>query len=153
MESDDTSSVAPRLSVVVPVYRVEAYLAVCLDSILAGAGADVEVLAVDDGSPDRSGQIADEYARRDPRVRVVRLPRNVGLGQARNAGIDHATGDYLWFVDSDDWLPAGAVPAVLERLSATRPDVLIVDHAEVYEGEDGTLGRSDRLLEIGRAHV
>lgn len=146
MESDDTSSVAPRLSVVVPVYRVEAYLAVCLDSILAGAGADVEVLAVDDGSPDRSGQIADEYARRDPRVRVVRLPRNVGLGQARNAGIEHATGDYLWFVDSDDWLPAGAGPAVLDRLAATRPDVLIVDHAEVYEDEDSVLGRSDRLL-------
>lgn len=146
MESDETSCAAPRLSVVVPVYRVEAYLATCLDSILAEAGGDVEVVAVDDGSPDRSGQIADEYAQRDPRVRVVRLPRNVGLGQARNAGIDHATGDYVWFVDSDDWLPAGAMPEVLERLSATRPDVLIVDHAEMYEGDGSVIGRSDRLL-------
>jgi CDP-glycerol glycerophosphotransferase len=143
MESDEPP---PLLSVVVPVYRVERYLADCLDSILAEAGNQVEVIAVDDGSPDRSGEIADEYARRDPRVRLVRLPGNVGLGQARNAGVDRAAGDYVWFVDSDDWLPAGAMPAVLDRLGSTRPDVLIVDHAEVYEDGASRPVRSGRPL-------
>jgi glycosyltransferase involved in cell wall biosynthesis len=124
---------APSLSIVVPVYRVEPYLRGCLDSILADPADDIEVVAVDDASPDGSGEIADEYAARDPRVRVVRLPSNVGLGPTRNAGLDRAAGDYVWFVDSDDWLPMGAVPAVLARLRSARPDVLIVDHAVAYE--------------------
>lgn len=125
----------PVLSVVVPIHRVEPYLAECLESILREAGAELEVVAVDDASPDRSGEIAAGYARRDPRVRVVRLARNVGLGPARNAGLERATGEYVWFVDSDDRLPPGAVPAVLERLATTRPEVLIVDHADVFEGD------------------
>jgi glycosyltransferase involved in cell wall biosynthesis len=133
MGRESTSTTAPRLSVVIPVYRVEAYLAECLDSILSHPGDGIEVVAVNDGSPDRCGSILDEYARRDPRLRVVHLPRNVGLGQARNAGIDRATGEYVWFVDADDWLPEGAVAAVRERLAVTHPDVLIIDHAEVFE--------------------
>ena len=127
----------PLLSVVVPVHRVERYLPTCLDSILAGAGSEVEIVAVDDASPDSSGQLLDDYARRDPRVRVAHLPTNVGLGRARNAGLDQATGAYVWFVDSDDWLPAGSVPAVTGRLAASRPDVLMVDFAQVYP--DGQL--------------
>jgi glycosyltransferase involved in cell wall biosynthesis len=128
----------PRLSIVVPLYRVEPYLAECLDSILAQATNQVEVVAVDDASPDRSGEIAAAYARRDPRVRVLRLPSNGGLGPARNAGLEQARGEYVWFVDSDDRLPPGAVPAVLERLRSTRPEVLIVDHADSYD--DGWVG-------------
>jgi len=123
----------PALSVVVPAFQVESHLPDCLDSILREAGSGVEVVVVDDASPDRSGQIAAEYARRDPRVRVVRLAINVGLGPARNAGFEATTGAYVWFVDSDDVLPAGAVPAVLDRLATSRPDVLIVDHAYVFE--------------------
>jgi CDP-glycerol glycerophosphotransferase len=121
------------LSVVVPVYRVEQYVARCLDSILDQAGGEVEIIAVDDHSPDSSGTIIDAYARRDIRVQVVHLAANVGLGRARNAGLERARGTYVWFVDSDDALPAGTVPAVLARLAASRPDVLVVDHAEVFE--------------------
>jgi CDP-glycerol glycerophosphotransferase len=122
----------PLLSVVVPVHRVERYLAECLDSILAGAGDQVEVVAVDDASPDSCGALLDGYARRDPRVRVVHLATNVGLGRARNAGLDRATGEYVWFVDSDDRLPAAAVPAVAGALRRTRPDVLLVGHARLH---------------------
>lgn len=122
----------PRLSVVVPAYGVEAYLPECLESILAEPVPGLEVVVVDDHSPDRSGEIADRYARRDPRVRVLHLAANVGLGRARNAGLERAGGAYLWFVDGDDWLPAGAVAAVAARLAATRPDVLAVDHVEVF---------------------
>src|SRR5690606_780858 len=128
---------APALSVVVPVYRETDYLPACLDSILAQAGPEVEVVAVDDHCPDGGGEILDRYACRDPRVRVVHLAANVGLGRARNAGLEQARGEYVWFVDSDDWLPAGAVPAVRRRLADTAPDVLAVDHVEVMP--DGTV--------------
>jgi CDP-glycerol glycerophosphotransferase len=123
----------PQISIIVPVHGVEAYLETCIESIRSQARDTVEIFAVDDRSTDRCGAILDAYARRDPRVRVLHLPTNVGLSQARNIGIDHARGEYLWFVDGDDWLPAGAVQAVVERLALTEPDILIVDHAEVAD--------------------
>jgi len=122
------------LTVVVPVFRVPQFLGVCLDSILTGAPPGVEVVAVDDASGDACGYLLDAYAARDDRVRVVHLPHNVGLGRARNAGLDQATGRYVWFVDSDDWLPPGSVAAVLDWLAQTRPDVLLVDHVRVRDG-------------------
>jgi glycosyltransferase involved in cell wall biosynthesis len=121
----------PLLSIVVPIHRVERYLPRCLDSILAGSSDEVEVVGVDDWSPDSSGAVLDAYARRDPRVRAVHLTTNVGLGRARNVGLACARANYVWFVDSDDWLPGGAVPAVAGRLAATAPDVLVLDHAVV----------------------
>lgn len=136
----------PLLSFVVPAYRVEAHLPECLDSLLSQAGPDVEVVAVDDGSPERCGEIIEQYARRDHRVRPVRLPENTGLGHARNAGIEHAVGHYLWFVDSDDTLPAGAVDAVRARLAQHWPDVLIVDHAEVHDDGRTVASRPHGIL-------
>ncbi|MBC3843914.1 glycosyltransferase family 2 protein [Streptacidiphilus sp. 4-A2] len=94
----------PRISVIVPAYQVQAYLGECLDSVLDQSFRDFELIGVDDCSPDGSGEIFDEYARKDERVRVLHLTENVGLGRARNAGIDVATGDYLLFLDSDDTL-------------------------------------------------
>ncbi|MFI5934949.1 CDP-glycerol glycerophosphotransferase family protein [Actinoplanes sp. NPDC051494] len=119
------------LSVVLPVYKVQGYLRQCLDSLLDQAFTDFEVVAVDDCSPDNSGEILAEYAARDPRVRVVELVENVGLGRARNVGLDHAVGEYVWFVDSDDWLAQGALRAVADRIDGTRPDVLIVGYDRV----------------------
>ncbi|MCM0675886.1 glycosyltransferase [Micromonospora phytophila] len=150
MDGADTTSGRPTLSVVVPVHGVEAYLPACLDSVLGQPGAeDVEVVAVDDASPDGSGALLDRYAARDPRVRVVHLAGNVGLGGARNAGLARATGAYVWFVDGDDWLPPGAVAAVRERLGRTRPDVLIVEHAEVFP--DGRVVRRPSGPALGGA--
>jgi CDP-glycerol glycerophosphotransferase len=141
MGSERARTGTPQLSVVIPVFQVEAYLSKCLDSVLADPSVDIEVVAVDDCSPDASPAILAEYTRRDPRLRVVRLDVNVGLGQARNVGLDHARGGYVWFVDGDDWLPAGAVRAVTERLAAHRPDVLVIGHDEVLD--DGTPVRRD----------
>ncbi|MBO4209146.1 bifunctional glycosyltransferase/CDP-glycerol:glycerophosphate glycerophosphotransferase [Micromonospora echinofusca] len=128
------------LSFVVPAYQVQGYLRECLDSILDQPFGDVEVIGVDDCSPDGCGQIIAEYAARDPRVRAVRLAENAGLGPARNAGLDRATGEYVWFLDGDDWLAPDCLPAVARRLADTAPDVLLVDHVRVHW--TGRAGRS-----------
>ncbi|MET7985331.1 bifunctional glycosyltransferase family 2 protein/CDP-glycerol:glycerophosphate glycerophosphotransferase [Streptomyces sp. NPDC005281] len=123
----------PRFSVIVPVFKVQGFLRECLDSVLEQSYTDIEVVAVDDCSPDGCGAILDEYAARDPRVRVLHLPENVGLGRARNAGMPLAGGDYLFFLDSDDTLTPGALRAVADRLDETAdPDVLVFDYARTY---------------------
>ncbi|GGQ69426.1 bifunctional glycosyltransferase/CDP-glycerol:glycerophosphate glycerophosphotransferase [Couchioplanes azureus] len=120
------------LSVVLPVYKVQGYLRQCLDSVLEQTFTDFEIVAVDDCSPDNSGAILAEYAERDPRVRVVSLTENVGPGRSRNAGLDHAMGEYVWFVDGDDWLAQGALTAVADRLTETAADVLVVGFDKVH---------------------
>jgi glycosyltransferase involved in cell wall biosynthesis len=118
----------PLVTVVVPVYRIEEFIRGCLDSVLADPTPELEVVAVDDHSPDSCGAILDEYAAADPRVRVLHLTANLGLGRARNAGLDAASGEYVWFVDGDDEITSGAMAAVVARLRELRPDVLLVDH-------------------------
>jgi CDP-glycerol glycerophosphotransferase len=118
----------PRISIVLPVYRVQQYLPECLDSVLARPGTDVEVIAVDDASPDDCGKILDARAALDPRLQVIHLERNGGPGNARNVGLDRASGDYLWFIDSDDVVTSGAVEAIIKRLDSELPDVLLIDY-------------------------
>jgi CDP-glycerol glycerophosphotransferase len=125
----------PIISVIIPVYGVEQYLADCLDSVLGQAVAgEVEVIAVDDASPDGCGRILDARAARDPRLRVLHLASNAGPGNARNAGLAEAAGEYVWFVDGDDMLAAGALAAVAARLRRDRPDVLLIDYEDLYPG-------------------
>ncbi|MGW0944420.1 bifunctional glycosyltransferase/CDP-glycerol:glycerophosphate glycerophosphotransferase [Streptomyces sp. NPDC002623] len=123
----------PRFSVIVPAYQVQAYLHECLESVLSQSYGDLELIAVDDRSPDSCGEIIDEFAARDARVRAVHLPENVGLGRARNAGMAEATGDYLLFLDSDDTLTPDALRTIADRLRETgEPDVLVYDYARTY---------------------
>ncbi|MFI7415535.1 CDP-glycerol glycerophosphotransferase family protein [Streptomyces sp. NPDC049627] len=123
----------PRFSVIVPAYKVQAYLHECLESVLSQSYPDLELIAVDDCSPDACGAIIDEFAARDPRVRPVHLAENQGLGPARNAGMAEATGDYLVFLDSDDTLTPDALHAIADRLKETgEPDVLVYDYARTY---------------------
>jgi CDP-glycerol glycerophosphotransferase (TagB/SpsB family)/glycosyltransferase involved in cell wall biosynthesis len=136
----------PRFSVIVPVFEVRGFLRECLDSVLEQSYRDLEVIAVDDRSPDGSGEILDACAARDPRVRVLRLPANVGVGRARNAGLPYATGDFVLFLDSDDTLTPGALRALADRLDeAGDPDVLVFGHARTY-GWGGT--RRDALAHL-----
>lgn len=121
-----------ELSIIVPAYRVQGYLRQCLDSILDQSHDEVEVIAVDDRSPDHCGEIMDAYAAADARVKVLHLPENVGLGEARNAGLREATGEYVWFVDSDDWIAEGCLESIIAKLRTARPDVLFVDYARTY---------------------
>lgn len=93
----------PKISIIVPVYKVEKYLHKCIDSILAQTFKDFELILVDDGSPDSCGKICDEYASKDERIVVIHK-ENGGQASARNKGIDIARGDFIGFVDSDDWI-------------------------------------------------
>lgn len=95
----------PKVSIIVPVYKVEKYLHKCVDSILSQTLKDFELILINDGSPDRCGEICDEYAKFDSRVKVIKK-ENGGLSSARNAGLDVALGNYVGFVDSDDWIEA-----------------------------------------------
>ena len=93
----------PKISIIVPVYKVEKYIEQCIDSILNQTFKDFELILVDDGSPDKCPEICDKYALKDERIKVIHKS-NGGLSSARNAGIDIATGDYIGFVDSDDFV-------------------------------------------------
>ncbi|MFF7525551.1 CDP-glycerol glycerophosphotransferase family protein [Streptomyces pseudovenezuelae] len=143
----------PRFSVIVPAYKVQAYLTACLESVLSQSYEDLELIAVDDRSPDACGEIADEFAARDPRVRAVHLARNAGLGAARNAGTAEASGDYLLFLDGDDTLAPHALRAIADRLKETgEPDVLVHDHALVdRSGERVRAAFTAQLTEQGPA--
>ena len=93
----------PLISIIVPVYNVEEFLPKCIDSILAQTYENLEIILVEDGTKDNSGQICDAYAEKDSRIKVIHK-ENGGLSSARNAGMDVARGEYFGFVDSDDWI-------------------------------------------------
>src|SRR6266851_3325993 len=135
----DASSHGLRISVVLPVSGVEDYLAGCLDSVLGQPLAGVEVIAVDDASADRCGEILDARAEEDTRLRVIHLTESVGPGPARNLGLAQATGEYVWFVDPDDLLTSGSLEAVGQALARTRADVLLIDYRSLHAS-----GRTER---------
>lgn len=114
----------PEISVIVPVYKVEPYLRKCVDSILAQTFTDIELILIDDGSPDNCGAICDEYAAKDNRVVVIHQ-QNAGVSAARNAGLDIARGSYIGFVDSDDWIEPEMYETMLRTAKESNADVVI----------------------------
>lgn len=124
------------ISVIVPIYKVEPYLRKCVDSILAQTYRNLELILVDDGSPDNCGAICDEYARMDRRVKVIHKP-NGGLSDARNAGLDICMGQYIAFVDSDDWIEPVMYEKLLELLRRFDADMAFGGVADEME-KDGT---------------
>lgn len=121
-----------EISIIVPVYGVELYLRECLDSIKAQSFGDFEVIVVDDGSPDECPNIIDEYAKKDHRFVAIHKD-NAGVSAARNDGLSLATGKYVFFCDSDDWLPANALKLLFEAAEANGADVSIGDYIEHSE--------------------
>lgn len=120
------------ISIIVPVYKVEKYLRKCVDSICNQTYRNMEIILVDDGSPDNCGAICDEYARADSRVRVIHKA-NGGLSNARNAGLDIMTGDYVAFVDSDDWIEPDMYAKLMKNMEHFRADISIGGVAEEIE--------------------
>ncbi len=134
-----------RFSIVIPVYKVEAYLDECVRSVLGQTYRDFQLILVDDGSPDRSGAMCDGWGEKDPRITVVHQ-ENGGLSAARNTGIRYATGEYVLFLDSDDWW---ADDWVLENLDAqlqrTPVDVLSFNYRKAYNGNLAPLSFAESL--------
>ena len=115
----------PLISIIVPVFNVEAYLRKCLDSILAQTLSDFEILCVDDASSDGSGAILSEYAEKDDRVHVTTFERNQGISVARNHALDLAKGEYIYMIDSDDWIDPTYLEEMYSHAVATGQDVVI----------------------------
>jgi len=121
------------LSLILPVYNVAEYLPTCLDSILSQDADGLEVVAVDDGSTDDSGDILDHYASRSGKIRVIHQ-RNQGVGAARNSGISAARGEYLWFVDPDDWIEPHSVRALAAAIRPRSTDIAVFGFRTVGPG-------------------
>jgi CDP-glycerol glycerophosphotransferase len=127
----------PLLSIVLVVHGEQAFIEECVASVLGqDGGANIELIAIDDASPDHGPALLDALAERDPRVQVVHLDERAGPGAARNIGLQRASGDYVWFVNTTDRLPAGAIANVLAKLRETGADLLVFHHARL-----GALGK------------
>lgn len=132
------------ISVIVPVYNVEKYLERCLDSILRQTYTNLEILVIDDGSKDNSGKICDEYEAKDSRIKVIHKI-NGGLSDARNAGLKIATGEYIGFVDSDDYIADDMFETLYNLSENNSADISIVSFYEIYK--DKIIGvRNDKTL-------
>ena len=125
-----------KVSVVVPIYNVEQYLEKCIDSIINQTHNDLEIILVDDGSTDSSPSICDKWKEKDNRVVVIHK-QNGGLSDARNAGMEKATGKYIMFEDSDDWLDLDIIKKSVERIEKDNSDLVIFGYKKVDEkGKD-----------------
>lgn len=126
----------PKVSIVVPIYNVEKYLNRCIESIVNQTYTNLEIILVDDGSPDNCPAMCDEWAQKDERIKVIHK-ENAGLGMARNTGIDHATGKYIFFLDSDDYVDVTIVQKCVENAEEYNSEVVIYGRYDVHE--DGTI--------------
>jgi len=132
----------PLVSVLVPVYNVEEYLAESLDSVVGQTYRQLEIIVIDDGSTDCTGQIADEYAEKDSRIKVIHQ-KNAGVPFARNAGLEVATGDFITFLDGDDWFAPDLIETQLETIKKWDADIAVCGVELVY--------RNTRLREDGKS--
>lgn len=129
-----------KISIIVPVYNVEEFLAECIESLINQTYSDLEILLVDDGSKDSSGKIADDYALKDSRIKVIHKP-NGGVSSARNEALRACTGEYILFVDSDDWIKKDTCERVLRTMQANDADVCFYNLIMAPRGEKNYLRR------------
>lgn len=119
-----------KISVIIPIYNVEKYLSECVDSVINQTYKNIEIILVDDGSPDNCPKICDEYAKRDERIKVIHK-KNGGLSSARNAGLNVITGDYCVFLDSDDyWCDCNFLKKIVEEKLINKPDLVIFGYTK-----------------------
>lgn len=124
-----------KISIIVPVYNTEKYLERCLESIINQTYKNLEIILIDDGSTDKSGKICDEYAKKDSRVKVLHK-ENRGQATARNLGLEYATGDYLGFVDSDDWISTDMYEHLIQLLNNNNADIAFIERCMVNGKKD-----------------
>ena len=119
------------ISIIVPIYKVENYLKRCIDSIINQTYKHIEIILVDDGSPDNCGAICDEYTKFDDRIKVIHK-KNGGLSDARNCGIEISTGDYIIFIDGDDYVSKNMCEKLLIRALEHNADIVSCNFKEIY---------------------
>ena len=146
----------PLVSIIVPIYKVEPYLRRCLDSIVNQTYSNLEIILIDDGSPDNCPKICDEYSAKDNRVIVIHK-ENGGLSDARNAGLDICKGEYISFIDSDDWVEKNYVEILLKNIIDSESDISIANHQTFsYSGTffpvddlaEGVFSKNDLIEQI-----
>ena len=126
------------ISVIIPVYNVEQYLCECVDSVINQTYKNLEIILVDDGSTDSSGKICDDYAHKDERISVIHQ-KNSGLSGARNTGIDNASGDYIYFLDSDDYIDPNALESLIVIAEKNSSDIVFFDAISFADTKDFTV--------------
>ena len=152
----------PNVSIIIPCYNVEPYLDRCMETILRQTLKDIEIILVNDCSPDRVPLMCDEWSRKDARIKVIHKEKNEGLGFARNAGLDVATGEYVAFVDSDDYVDTTMFARLYEKAQETRADIVYCGvKREVIQGKfvdvrdfnEQTTFEKDELQELSLRYV
>ena len=129
---------AAKISIIIPVYNVEKYLAECLDSCINQTLHDIEIICINDCSPDNSQKILEEYAAKDSRIKIINHKVNTRQGGARNTGIENASGEYVWFVDSDDFIALNACQLLYDTAKQYDLDMLNFNLISFYDNDDGT---------------
>ena len=128
----------PLFSIIVPVYMVEEFLPTCVESILNQGFTDYELILIDDGSPDSCGAMCDAYTKKDARVRVIHK-ENGGVSSARNSGLDVATGSWIWFVDSDDYIEPYSLEQFHTAIQEEHADLYVFNCKDIRETFEGKL--------------
>lgn len=136
------------ISIIVPIYKIEQYLRQCLDSLLAQTLEDIEFILVDDGSPDGCPAICDEYAEKDSRMKVVHK-ENGGLLSARKTGFSVSNGDYIGFVDGDDWVESDTFENMYNAVMMYSPDMVLSEYLNDFEDRDDHIEKSCQIFEEG----
>jgi glycosyltransferase involved in cell wall biosynthesis len=139
----------PFFSLIIPVYNVEKYLANCLDSCINQTFTDIEIICINDCSPDKCSIILDEYAKKDSRIKIITHEKNKCLGGARNTGIAVATGEYSWFIDSDDMIPLDACELLFSIINKTNAHIIRFNMINFQHDDSWRLGIYTRIDECG----
>ena len=139
------SKTRPLFTVVMPAYGVEKYLAKAVESIESQTFQEWELIIVEDGSPDKTGSLAEKLKEKDARIRVIHHEQNKGLSEARNTGIQHAAGRYIWFMDPDDTVDMDLLQQVADSLEKNRAKLVVFGHLEEYYNEDGSFAYAHEI--------
>ena len=131
MKMDNSTDI---ISIIIPAYNVEKYISLCLDSVIQQTYDNLNIIVVDDGSIDSTPRIIDEYAAKDKRIVAIHK-KNGGLSDARNAGLERAIGNYLMFLDSDDWLEKKCCEIVLNEIRKEQADIVIFEYFKEYKNK------------------
>jgi len=142
----------PIVSIIVPIYNVEAYLERCIHSLINQTLQDIEIILVNDGSKDKCGEICEKYAKIDSRIKIIHKP-NGGLSSARNSGLDIANGEFIGFIDADDWVEKRMFEVLVNNATKNGSDIVVCNYRSVYCPEKNQPSKASLALDDGLIEV